>query len=186
MSTIPDDNVDEAFDERPSKSSRKREMHALQEIGAELVALPAARLASLDLPEELRDAIMDARRFTKHEAVRRQMQYIGRLMRQVDVEPLRAALDAMKGVSKEETARHHRLERLRTEFIEDEQTVSRILDTWPAADVQHLRTLRRNALREREHGKPPRAYRELFRVLRELDGADSAGEDEQPQDEEMS
>lgn len=161
------------LDEPPSKSSRKRDMHALQEIGSELVALPAERLKKLDLPEDLRDAVMDARRFTKHEAIRRQLQYIGKLMRHVDAEPIRAALDAMKGVSKEEVARHHRLERLRSEFLEDEKVASRIVELWPTADIQYLRTLRRNALRERDQNKPPRSYRELFRMLRELDGAES-------------
>jgi len=152
-------------------------MHALQAIGEELVALSSDKLARLEMPDELRAAVMDARRFNKHEARRRQMQYIGRLMRDVDSEPLRAALDAFNGVSKEEVARHHRLERLREDFLGDEQVAGRIVAQWPAADLQHLRALRRKALREREQDKPPRAYRELFRVLRDLDDV-RAAEDE--------
>jgi ribosome-associated protein len=181
MSVAPQDHdeahEDDPFDGRPSKSARKREMHALQSIGEELVALPADKLARLDIPDELRVAIADARRFNRHEARRRQMQYIGRIMRGIDPEPLRAALDAFNGVSKAEVARHHRLERLREDFLADEQVAGRIVAAWPNADLQHLRTLRRNALRERELHKPPRSYRELFRILRELDAAAVADND---------
>lgn len=171
------DDEPEDPDARPSKSSRKREMHALQDVGEELVAMPTDRLARLEIPDDLRAAVMDARRFTKHEARRRQMQYIGRLMRGIDAEPIRAALDAMKNVSKAEVARHHRLERLRAEFLEDEKLSTVIAETWPGADMQYLRTLRRNALKEREQNKPPRAFREMFRVLRDLDGVSETSDD---------
>jgi hypothetical protein len=85
--------------ERPSKSQKKRDMHALQEMGAELVELSAERLARIDMPDDLREALREAQRLTKHEARRRQMQYIGRLMRDVDPAPLREALDVVKGAS---------------------------------------------------------------------------------------
>jgi ribosome-associated protein len=179
------DEAEDHFDGRPSKSERKREMHALQDIGTELVELPAERLKKLDLPEDLRAAVLDARRFTKHEARRRQMQYIGKLMRGIDAEPIRAALDAFRNVSKEEIARHHRLERLRDDFLTDEKVAGRIVELWPAADLQHLRTLRRNALKEREQNKPPRAYREIFRILRDLDGA-PVRDDEEPDETETA
>ncbi len=160
----------------PSKSSRKREMHALQSLGEQLVALSAERLAQVPMPDDLRDAVRDAQRFTKHEARRRQMQYIGRLMRHVDAEPIKARIDAFTGASRAETARQHRLERLRSDFLQDERILGGIARDWPEADLQRLRILRRNALKERELGKPPRAYRELFRVLRDLDasGADAS------------
>lgn len=162
----------------PSKSSRKREMLALQSLGEQLVALSADRLSRVPMPDDLRDAIRDAQRFTKHEARRRQLQYVGRLMRDVDAEPIRACLDAFNGVSRAETARQHRLERLRSDLLEDEKALGNIARDWPGADLQHLRVLRRNALKEREQGKAPRAYRELFRVLRDLDAgaAEVAGE----------
>jgi ribosome-associated protein len=153
----------------PSKSSRKREMLALQSLGEQLVALSADRLSRVPMPDDLRDAIRDAQRFTKHEARRRQLQYVGRLMRNVDADPIKACLDAFNGVSRAETARQHRLERLRSDLLEDEKVLGNIARDWPGADLQHLRVLRRNALKEREQGKPPRAYRELFRVLRDLD-----------------
>lgn len=169
----------------PSKSQRKREMHALQDLGEQLVALSVERLRKVPMPEELFDAVRDAQRFTAHGARRRQMQYIGKLMRSVEVEPIRAALDAFKNVSKEEIARHHRLERLRDEFLADEKVAGRIVELWPQADLQHLRTQRRNALKEREQNKPPRAYREIFRILRELDGA-PARDDEEPDETEIA
>ena len=153
----------------PSKSQLKREMTALQDLGAELVALSKERLAKIDMPDRLREALLDAQRFTKHEARRRQMQFIGKLMRDIDAAPLRAAMDEIKGVSAAANIRQHRLERLRTRLMEDEAVFSEVARDYPAADIQHLRQLRRNALREAQQGKPPRAYRELFRELRELE-----------------
>jgi len=158
----------ETFD-KPSKSQIKREMDALQDLGAELVELSRDRLSKIDLPENLREAVRDWQRFTKHEARRRQMQYIGRLMRDIDPAPIRAALDEIKGISAAATARQHALERLRTRLLEDEAVIGEIARDYPGADLQHLRQLRRNALKEQEQQKPPRAFRELFRVLRELE-----------------
>lgn len=154
---------------RPSKSEIKRQMTALQSLGAELVALPAERLKKLDLPENLREAMRDAQRFTAHEAKRRQLQYIGKLMRGIDCAPIQAALDEIKGISATATIRLQRLERLRERLMADEAVVGEILERHPAADVQRLRQLRRNALKEAERNKPPHAFRELFRVLRELE-----------------
>lgn len=153
----------------PSKSERKRQMTALQELGAELVALSAERLKKINLPETLREAVRDAQRFTAHEAKRRQLQYIGKLMRGIDCAPIQAALDDIKGVSAAATIRLQRLERLRERLMADESVVGEILQQYPAADVQRLRQLRRNALKEAERNKPPHAFRELFRVLRELE-----------------
>jgi ribosome-associated protein len=154
--------------ERPSKSALKRAMSDLQALGEELVGLSTDQLKKIDLPDDLREAVRDAQRFTQHEARRRQLQYIGKLMRSLDDEPIRAALDEIKGVSAAANARMHALERLRTRFLDDEQVIGEIAAAHPGADLQHLRQLRRNALKERELGKPPRAFRELFRVLRDL------------------
>ncbi|MBN8441678.1 MAG: DUF615 domain-containing protein [Thauera sp.] len=158
---------DEPF-EPPSKSSLKREMHALQDLGEQLVALSPERLKKMPLPDGLYDAIRDAQRF-KMEARRRQMQYIGKLMRKIDPEPIQAQLDIINGNSATEVAKMHRLERLRVDLLEDEKVIGTIAATWPEADLQYLRTLRRNALKERDAGKPPKAFREIFRVLRELE-----------------
>lgn len=156
-------------EERPSKSQRKRDMHALQEMGAALVALPPARLDRIEMPEALRVAILEAQRLTKHEARRRQMQYIGRLMRDADPAPIRAALDALNGASAVETARQHRLERLRERLLDDESVLTEIGAAHPGTDLARLRQLRRSTLHERETGKPPKSFRELFRTLREVD-----------------
>ena len=158
----------------PSKSQRKRESHALQGIGEELVGLSVEQLAKVPLPDSLASAVREARRITSHEGRRRQMQYIGKLMRHIDPAPIQAQLDVFRGVSKAEVARQHRLEKLRADFLEDEKTLHAIVEAWPQADIQQLRLLRRNALKEREQHKPPRAFRELFKVLRDLEAGDGA------------
>lgn len=152
----------------PSKSALKREMIALQKLGVELVKLSRDQLKKIDMPERLRDAILDAQRFTQHEAHRRQLQYIGKIMRDIDAAPLQAALDEINGISTAATLRLQQLERLRTQLMEDESVCSDIARDYSGADIQLLRQLRRNAIKEAQQNKPPRAYRELFRVLREM------------------
>jgi ribosome-associated protein len=171
MITVEDIDNDAGQYSGPSKSQRKREMTALQDLGGELVALSKERLAKIDMPERLRDALLEAQRITSHEARRRQMQYIGKIMRDVDAAPLRAAMDEINGISKAATIRQHQLERLRARLMEDEAVFSEVARDYPGADMQHLRQLRRNALKEAQQGKPPRAYRELFRELRALEVA---------------
>ena len=166
------------FLEPPSKSSRKRDMQALQDLGEALVALSPERLKKVPLPETLYEAIRAAQGF-KMEARRRQLQYIGKLMRKIDPEPIQAQLDIFAGNSAVEVAKMHRLERLREQLLEDEQVIGTIAETWPEADLQYLRTLRRNALKEREAARPPKSFREIFRVLRELqEASDAAAEAE--------
>jgi ribosome-associated protein len=162
------DEIEDEGSEFVSKTRRKKEMHALQELGEALVALPAARLAQLELPEVLRDAILEARRIHKFGALKRQMQFIGRLMRDVEAAPIRARLDAWEGHSREETARMHRLERLRERLLEDDKAFGEVAEAFPQADLQHLRALARAARQERTANKPPRNARALFRALREL------------------
>jgi ribosome-associated protein len=149
-------------------------MNDLQALGAELVALSTDQLKKIDLPDDLREAVRDAQRFTQHEAHRRQLQYIGKLMRNLDAAPIRAALDDIKGLSAAANARLHALERLRTRFLEDEAVIQEIVAEYPQADMQYLRQLRRNALKEQQLGKPPRAFRELFRQLKLLQGGTAA------------
>lgn len=163
---------------RPSKTQRKRESTALQDLGAALVDLSEDQLARIAMPDALRQAVGDARRITRHEARRRQMQYIGKLMRNTDPEPIRVALDALAGVHAAATGQLHRIERLRDLLLEDEATaLHEITAANPRADLQHLRQLRRNALKEREQGKPPRAFREIFQALKALDENEKSGED---------
>jgi ribosome-associated protein len=155
-------------EDKPSKTQRKREMHELQELGARLVGLNSEQLAEVGLPEDLRDAIEFARRTTKHEARRRQMQYIGRLMRSVDPGPIREKLKIWDGVSAEHTAQQRRVERWRDRLLEDEAVVDEFARAHPGIDARRLRALARKARGERSAGAPLRAYRELFRALREI------------------
>ncbi|MBK9245351.1 MAG: DUF615 domain-containing protein [Burkholderiales bacterium] len=152
---------------RPSKSQRKREMSALQDLGESLLRLSAAELARIDLPEALREALADAAQLGSHEARRRQLQYIGRLMRQVDPAPLRAAIDDATGESKQAVALMHRCERLRDALLADDAALDGVLAELPGADVQQLRATIRAARREQRDGRPPRHARQLYRWLHE-------------------
>ncbi|MBS1190764.1 MAG: hypothetical protein H6R10_2556 [Rhodocyclaceae bacterium] len=167
---------DEEFNEagqRPSKTRRKEAMHELQDLGAALVELSPGQLKRINLPEDLLAAVLEWQRFSKHEAKRRQLQYIGKLMRSIDPEPIQAGLALLRGESAEETARLHRRERLRVRLLEDEKVLSEIATTWPHADLTQLRQLRRNALKEQEAGKPPKSFRQIFQVLKELEEHES-------------
>jgi len=164
----PHNEHDDESDLPPSKTKIKRQMHDLQDIGAELVALGKDQLAQLDLPENLRDAIRDMHRINKFGAQRRQMQYIGKLMREVDTAPIVAKLAAWKGTSQQYTAYMRQLERWRDRLLESDGALTELLAAHPQADAQRLRTLIRNAQKEMEAGKPPKNFREIFQVLREI------------------
>lgn len=171
-------DLDDEVPTGPSKTRIKAAMQELQDLGSELVALSPGHLARLDLPENLHGAIADWQRFTKHEAKRRQLQYIGKLMRSIDPEPIRAGLALLRGESAAEIARMHRLERLRERLLEDEQVLQEILQEWPQADPSQLRQLRRNALKEKEANKPPKNFRAIFQALKALmEGKDDVDEE---------
>ena len=172
---------DEDFTEdtgRPSKTKQKEVMHELRDLGAELVELSVGQLKRINVPENIFDAVRECQKITAHGARRRQIQYLGKLMRSVDDEPIRAGLALLRGESSAETARLHRLERLRVRLLEDEAVLTKIAAQWPGVDLQHLRTLRRNALKEKENNKPPKNFRAIFQILQELDqkGAPAAEE----------
>jgi ribosome-associated protein len=170
----PADVVDDNGYDRPSKSQLKREMHALQELGVELVALPKDALKRMPMPESLDDAVRAARRITDHEGKRRQMQYVGKVMRGLldeETAALREALDKYKGVNKAETARLHWIERTREKLLADDAALTEFIRQHPAADPQEGRTLIRNARREAQQGKPPRYFRDLFQWIKNADGA---------------
>ncbi len=151
---------------RPSKTQRKKAVHELQGLGEELVELNEERLAAVEMPERLRDAVMAARRITAHEARRRQMQYIGKLMRTVDAQPIRAAIDAWRAQSTGHTAAHKRIEAWRDRLLADPDAINELTARYPGVDVLRLNGLIRDALLEREAHRPPRSYRELFQALR--------------------
>ncbi len=148
-----------------SKTQLKREAHDLQDLGKALVKMSRDQLARIDMPENLRDAVMECRRFTKHEAIRRQMQYIGRIMRDIDAGPIAAQLGELEAPSKRQTALFHVAERWRTELIEDPQALDRLVKEYPEVDRERLRELAEKAREEKRASKSPRRFRELFHVL---------------------
>lgn len=163
----------------PSKTQRKKDMAALQALGVRLTRLNTAQLRQVDLPERLREAIEAARRITAHEARRRQMQYIGKLMRGVDAGPIEQALEHLGGESQAAVALMHRCERWRDRLLADDDALTALLDESPVEDVkpldvQPLRALIRAARRERDADQPPRHARELYRWLHERLGRETA------------
>jgi len=150
-----------------SKTKRKQEMTALQSLGARLVDLPESQIAELPMEEKLREAVLEAKRITSHEAKRRQMQYVGRLMREIDPAPLRERLEAMTGHSAQAAAQHRRLEAWRERLLADDGALTAFAAEHPRADLQALRTLIRNTRKEQKEARPPRAFRELFRLIKE-------------------
>jgi ribosome-associated protein len=151
-----------------SRTKKKQHVEELQKLGAALVDLPPAQLDALALPAPLLKAVLEAQRMTSHGALRRQMQYIGKIMRGVDPEPVRTALAAIAGQSAAARAQQKRLEGWRERLIGDDAALTAFAGSHPGADLQALRTLIRNARKEIAESKPPRAQRELFRVLRDF------------------
>jgi ribosome-associated protein len=161
-------------DQRPSKSQLKRESHALQTLGQEVAELSDARLAALDIPEALRDAIHEFRRTRSHEGRRRQLQYVGKLMRSADEALLREAVSAAKLGSAKETLALHEAERWRAELIANDEAMNRWMTEHPDTDTQQLRSLVRAARRDssapREAGdtRQPKSHRDLFQFIKPL------------------
>ncbi len=161
-------------DEPPSKSQRKRDAEDLKDLGDGLVALPAADLEALPLPEKLRDAIDLARRITAHGAAARQRQLIGKILRKCDVEEIQAAL-AARALTKKLVAREfHRVESWRDRLLaEGEPALAALVGAAPELDAGRLRALLGQARAEAAAGRPPAAARELFRYLRGALAADA-------------
>lgn len=155
---------------RPSRTQLKQHSQALQALGLELAGLPADRLAAIELPDELRAAIDEYRRTRSHEGRRRQLQYVGKLMRTADEAALREALAAATIGSARETLALHEAERWRAELIADDDALARWLGLHPDTDVQHLRSLVRAARRDAAglapEARQPRSFRELFQYLK--------------------
>ena len=157
----------------PSKTRRKAEMHALQDMGEALIALDAKRLAALaeeaDLPARLVDAIREAQSITAWGGRKRQLQYVGKLMRDVDPEPIRRRLDLWAHGHAIDASRQHALEQWRDRLVAEPEALDRLAATKPRLDRPRFRALIARARDERAHGRPPHAFRELFRELKALD-----------------
>lgn len=157
--------------ERPSKSQRKREMIALQKTGEQLVNESPDKVRRVAMPENLKEAILECQRIKNHEGRRRQLQYIGKIMRSLDDEALASinrTLESWKGQSKTDTLFMHALENQREKLLANETALTGFLHKYPHTDGQQLRTLIRNARKEIAAGKPPKAYREIYRLLKQI------------------
>ena len=161
-------SIADGVEAEPSKTKIKKQMHDLQDIGEQLVELGHDRLKQMDLPERLYDAICEMKKINKFGAQRRQMQFIGRLMREVDTAPIIAKLEVWGGTSRQHIAYLHQMERWRDRLLENDAALTELLAAHPDIDAQRLRALIRNAHKEKELGKPPKSYREIFQVLREM------------------
>ncbi|EHR72491.1 hypothetical protein BurJ1DRAFT_3686 [Burkholderiales bacterium JOSHI_001] len=157
--------------QRPSRTQRKNQSQDLQALGEELAALPVHRLDAAPMPDILREAFAELRRTRSFEGKRRQMQYIGKLMRRADPEPLREAVAAFKLPSAEETLRLHQAEAWREQLIADDAALTRWAAEYPHSDLQQLRSLIRAARKEALlplERRQPRPYRELFQFIKPL------------------
>jgi ribosome-associated protein len=168
-----DDSLDPPEFGRPSKTQRKKASHDLQDLGEALVALPDSRLLELEIDETLRDAIQEYKRTRTHEGKRRQMQYIGKLMRRTDPEPLREAVAAMQLGRAKDALALHEAERWRTELIAADDALTRWTAEHPDSDLQQLRSLVRAARKDAAAApeqRSGRAYRDLFKFIRQHHG----------------
>jgi len=160
--------------DKPSKTQRKKAMHELQALGAALLELSEHQLETMDLPTELLEAVLAARSITRHEARRRQVQFIGRVMRDLDPAPIREQLAVWQGRSQATTQQLHDIERWRERLLEDESALTEFAGSYGAASqLQPLRACLREARRERlaagsEGSRAGRHFRQLFRLLRDV------------------
>ncbi len=159
--------------EPPSKTQLKAEADALQDLGVKLIALPKDKLAKLNLPERLDDAIREAKRLTANGAIRRQKQHIGSLMRDIETTEIIDQLHRWDGKHTAENAHFHMLERWRDRMIASPEVVAEWMELHPNTDSQQLRTLIRNVQKELAANKPPKSSRELFKLIREVTEADA-------------
>ena len=161
---------DDASDDRPSKTQLKQKSHDLQDLGLAVAALSDERVAKIEMSDALREAIQTFRRTRSHEGKRRQMQYVGKLMRKADEEALREAVAAATVGSARETLLLHETEMWRAELIADDDALTRWLQAHAESDTQQLRSLVRAARRDAAglapEARQPRSYRELFLFLK--------------------
>lgn len=157
--------------DKPSKSQRKREMTALQKLGETLVNTTADKLKSIELPANLQEAVELCRKIKSHEGRRRQLQFIGKIMRSLDeevIEMIKDKFDNWNMQTKVEIAAMHALEELRDRLLESDDAITEYIEKYPMIDATQLRQLIRTAKKERAENKPPKAYRKIFQLLKEV------------------
>lgn len=151
-----------------SKSEIKRDAEQLKKLGESLIGLNAVNLAKMPLQENIREAIELAQRL-RLEARRRQIQYIGKLLRSVDPEPIQEALDKVENRHNQQQALLHKLELVRDQLVtQGDGALSTLIEEYPALDRHHLRQLIRAAQKEKQANKPPKNYREIFQYLKSM------------------
>ena len=161
-------------------------MTVLQKMGEELVNEARDRVKRVPMPEDVREAILECQMIRDHEGRRRQLQYVGKKMRTLDEEEVAAiqrTIDSWKGLSKADTANMHAMERRRDKLLTDDKALTVLLSENPELDVQHLRTLIRNARKEQAENKPPKAYREIFQILKEIAKKNNGGKKDADEDD---
>jgi len=169
MNTDDYDDADFASERAPSKSQLKRDMTALQDIGEQLLKLSRKQLTAIPVPEELIAAIELAKSLHQREALRRQRQYIGRLMRDIDVIPITSYLNERHSQHKKPVDAFHHIEHWRDRLLTEGATaLTEFINTYPSTDTQQLNQLIRNALREQQQGKPLGSTKLLFKFLQTL------------------
>ncbi len=167
--TSMQDEIDRR-DRPPSKSQLKRDAHALQKLGTELLDIPEAEWSQLNLPSDLVTALREAKRLRSHGARKRQLQYIGKLMRNVDPEPIRQYFHQLRLKARQQAQRHQELEHWRTRLLEEgDAALQAFMALYTQANRQHLRQLIRQARKEQADNSPPKSSRALFRYIRDLD-----------------
>ncbi|CNF47145.1 ribosome-associated protein [Yersinia mollaretii] len=177
MNKQPEDWLDEVPEDKNddddeiiwvSKSEIKRDAEALKDLGTELMELGKNALEKIPLDEDLLAAIELAQKIKK-EGRRRQIQLIGKMLRARDVEPIQTALDKLKNRHNQQISLFHKLETLRDRLVEEgDDAIPTVLELYPDADRQQLRSLVRNAQKEKAANKPPKSFRQIFQYLREL------------------
>lgn len=170
MAKMTEDDAEQPSRGRPSKSARKRQAEFLQQLGVDLSALPASEIATLDLPDKLQTALLDLKRVPGHGAQLRQRQFIGKLMRSIDAEPLIARLEAKRSAHDADVRHFQKAERWRDRLLSDPAALEDLLAEHASADAGALGLLIARARHEREQQIAPAAARELFAILRRLLG----------------
>lgn len=166
--------MSEQHEERISKTQMKKRMDELQDLGMELTRLSAETLKKIDLPEDLYEAVREYKKITSNSALKRQTQYIGRLMRETDPAPIREFLAKLKGENTAHNAFLQRIEQMRERLLENDNALTVFVSEYPHADVAALRTLIRNTRKEKELGKPPKNFRALYQEIKAV-MSDSGG-----------
>ena len=161
-----EDNDDEAI-EYVSKSQMKREMLALQDLGEKLVELSTDQLQQLQLPDDLKNAVLEAKHIKKRGAIRRQLQYIGRLMRDVDADEIQLQYDNVTQHSAKAVQQLHKIETWRERLLEEgDESIQALTEEFPNIDRHQLRQLIRSARQEKLQNKPPKSFRKIFQLLK--------------------